>query len=170
MSQSTGAVTTKQARQARIRELLGRRPVRSQLELGGLLTEDGVAVTQTTLSRDLEEIGAVKLRGGDGSLVYAVPGEGGDRAPRTGDETVAPARLARLAEELLVSAVHSANLVVLRTPPGGAQLLASAIDHADMESIIGTVAGDDTVLVICRDPSGGSTVAESLLRLANRRT
>lgn len=169
-TRNVATVATKPARHARIAELLSRRPVRSQAELAELLRADGVVVTQTTLSRDLEELGAVKVRGGDGSLVYAVPGEGGDRTPRIGDSTVAPARLARLAEELVVSAVHSANLVVLRTPPGGAQLLASAIDHAGIESIIGTVAGDDTVLVICRDPRGGETVARSLLALANRRT
>lgn len=166
---------TKAARQARIVELLTRRQVRSQAELVKLLADSGIAVTQATLSRDLEDLGAVKLRGPDGSLVYAVPGEGGERIPRTrmvdvGVYEVVDAKLARLAEELLVSAEHSANLVVLRVPPGGAHLLASAIDHADLPSVIGTVAGDDTVLLVCRDPNGGADVAESLLRLASRRS
>ena len=80
-----------------------------------------------------------------------------------------PDRLARVAADLLVSAEASANLVVLRTPAGGAQLLASAIDHAGWASILGTVAGDDTVLVITRDPAGGDQVAQALLRLAERR-
>ena len=81
-----------------------------------------------------------------------------------------PERLARVAGELLVSAEASANLIVLRTPAGGAQLLASAIDHAGWDTILGTVAGDDTVLVIARDPAGGDGVAQSLLRLAERRS
>ncbi|MGH3320932.1 MAG: arginine repressor [Streptosporangiaceae bacterium] len=165
---------TKAARHSRIADVLSRRQVRSQGELAALLADSGVTVTQTTLSRDLDEIGAVKLRATDGSLVYAVPGEGGERIPRTravppDAADVPDARLARLAEEFLVSAEHSANVVVLRVPPGGAHLLASAIDHADMRSIIGTVAGDDTVLVVCRDPNGGAEVAAYFLGLASRR-
>ncbi|MFB9877335.1 arginine repressor [Planobispora siamensis] len=163
---------TKVARQARIAELLQRRPVRSQPELAKLLAESGVEVTQATLSRDLDELGALKLRAEDGSLVYALPGEGGGRIPlaRLGGGETPAARLGRLAEELLVSAEASANLVIVRTPPGAAQFLASAIDHADWESILGTVAGDDTILVISRDPTGGAVVAEALLRLADRRS
>ncbi|MBG0817013.1 arginine repressor [Planomonospora sp. ID82291] len=164
---------TKVARQARITELLERRTVRSQPELARLLAESGVEVTQATLSRDLDELGALKLRAEDGSLVYALPGEGGGRIPLhrlgTGGESPA-ARLGRLAEELLVAADASANLVIVRTPPGAAQFLASAIDHAGWESILGTVAGDDTILVISRDPMGGTSVAEALLRLADRRS
>ncbi|GGL58127.1 arginine repressor [Planomonospora parontospora] len=163
---------TKVARQARITELLQRRAVRSQPELAKLLAESGVEVTQATLSRDLDELGALKLRAEDGSLVYALPGEGGGRIPphRLGNGGESPvARLGRLAEELLVAADASANLVIVRTPPGAAQLLASAIDHAGWESILGTVAGDDTILVISRDPTGGASVAEALLRLADRR-
>ncbi|MDP9844736.1 arginine repressor [Streptosporangium lutulentum] len=163
---------TKVARQARIADLLGRQPVRSQPELAKLLLESGVEVTQATLSRDLDELGALKLRAEDGSLVYALPGEGGGRIrlTRLGAGESPAARLSRIAEELLVSAEASANLVIVRTPPGAAQFLASAIDHADWESILGTVAGDDTILVISRDPLGGSLVAEGLLRLADRRT
>ncbi|ACZ88804.1 arginine repressor [Streptosporangium roseum] len=162
---------TKVARQARIAELLERQPVRSQPDLARLLLESGVEVTQATLSRDLDELGALKLRAEDGSLVYALPGEGGGRIPlaRLGSGESPAARLGRLAEELLVSAEASANLVIVRTPPGAAQFLASAIDHADWKSILGTVAGDDTILVISRDPMGGDAVAEALLRHADRR-
>ncbi|MEV4248685.1 arginine repressor [Streptosporangium canum] len=162
---------TKVARQARIAELLARQPVRSQPDLAKLLLESGVEVTQATLSRDLDELGALKLRAEDGSLVYALPGEGGGRIPlaRLGSGESPAARLGRLAEELLVSAEASANLVIVRTPPGAAQFLASAIDHADWKSILGTVAGDDTILVISRDPMGGEAVAEALLRHADRR-
>ncbi|MEV7013884.1 arginine repressor [Streptosporangium sp. NPDC051022] len=162
---------TKAARHARIAELLARQPVRSQPELARLLLESGVEVTQATLSRDLDELGALKLRAEDGSLVYALPGEGGGRIPpaRLGGGESPAARLSRIAEELLVSADASANLVILRTPPGAAQFLASAIDHAGWKSILGTVAGDDTILVISRDPMGGEAVAEALLRHADRR-
>jgi transcriptional regulator of arginine metabolism len=162
---------TKAARHARVVELLTRNPVHSQGELAKLLAAEGLEVTQATLSRDLVEIGAVRLRTQDGSLIYAVPGEGGDRIRRAragGDETF-DGRLVRLAQELLVSAEASANLVIARTPPGAAQYLASAIDHAEWQSILGTVAGDDSILVIARDPAGGQAVADALLRLTERR-
>jgi transcriptional regulator of arginine metabolism len=167
---ATGHVPlTKGARQQRIVELLGRHPVRSQTELADLLAQAGVSVTQATLSRDLVELDAVKVRMPSGALVYAVPAEGGDRTPRAGAESVAAeARLARLLGELLVSADSSANMVLLRTPPGAAQFLASAFDRADLGSVLGTVAGDDTVLVISRDPDGGAELARQLLALANR--
>jgi transcriptional regulator of arginine metabolism len=159
--------TSRTARHRRIVELLETRRIRSQPELARLLADDGVAVTQTTLSRDLDELGAVKIRDADGDLVYAVPAEGGDPTPR-----LAPVngegggRLNRLAAELLVSADASANLVVLRTPPGAAQFLASAVDRAGLPDVVGTIAGDDTVLMIARDPDGGAALAERMLGLA----
>jgi transcriptional regulator of arginine metabolism len=82
-----------------------------------------------------------------------------------GDEAAAT-RLARVCGEVLVSADSSANLVVLRTPPGAAQYLASVIDHTVLPAVIGTVAGDDTVLLVTRDPHGGPDVAAAILRLA----
>ena len=232
MSQVSPA--TKAARQAQIASILEQAAVRSQDELADWLAHRGVRVTQTTLSRDLEELGAVRLRGPDGALVYALPGEpggpgsrpgglaesvdagpakagdpagrragvtggagvagGADAAGRAGGAGVAGggtiaggagragaadqpagigaeprARLARAAAELLVSAETSANLVIVRTPAGAAQFLASVIDHASWPSILGTVAGDDTVLVIARDPAGGAELARALLRLAERR-
>jgi transcriptional regulator of arginine metabolism len=159
---------TRAARHARIVDLLGRVRVRSQGELARLLAADGFAVTQTTLSRDLEELAAVKIRDRDGVLVYAVPAEGGDSTPRPAPSELrsGDVRLARLAGEVLVAADASANLVVLRTPPGAAQFLASAIDHAALPELLGTIAGDDTVLLVCRDPAGGSGIAASLLSLA----
>lgn len=154
------------ARHARIVEILSRTSVRSQGELLELLAQDGHEVTQATLSRDLVEIGAVKVRQGK-SLVYAVPGEGGDRTPRPAElDGEIDARLRRLCEDLLVTATASANLVVLRTPPGAANYLASAIDRAGGDDIVGTIAGDDTVLVITTSPSGGEAVADRLLALA----
>jgi arginine repressor len=236
---------TKTARHAQIAAILEHNQVRSQEELAGLLDGCGIHVTQATLSRDLEELGAVRLRRAGGMLVYALPGEPGGPGSRPGGagyredpsgagpeapaaEPGAPGAMTRpatgsgrgiasaqgtgsararstgrgagtgrvrvqgagqiggnataryrpagsfgglphLAGELLVSAEASANLVVLRTPAGGAQLLASAIDHADWPSVLGTVAGDDTVLVITRDPTGGADLAQELLRLAERR-
>lgn len=157
------------ARHQRIADILARTSVRSQGELLALLAQDGHEVTQATLSRDLVELGAVKVRQGK-TLVYAVPGMGGDRTPRAAlDVEEVSARLKRLCEDLLVTAQASANLVVLRTPPGAANYLASAIDHAAesiREDIIGTIAGDDTVLVITAGPDEGAAVAERLLALA----
>jgi transcriptional regulator of arginine metabolism len=210
---------TKSARQAQITGILAQTAVRSQEELVELLAQRGVRVTQATLSRDLDELGAVRLRGPDGALVYALPGEPGGPGSRPGGLGAGPAgpaarphrpgrpavpagvrgglgplarrtqvgqaasgvaaglpdrdppsRLARIAAEFLLSAEASANLVVLRTPAGAAQLVASAVDHAAWPTILGTVAGDDTVLVITRDPAGGPDVARSLLRIAERRT
>jgi transcriptional regulator of arginine metabolism len=165
--------TTKAARHARIASILASIPVHSQDELASALAQAGVQVTQATLSRDLEELGAVRLRGADGGLVYVLPRPadlpGGNPAPGPGGTPEATGRLARIAAELLTSAEASANLVVLRTPAGAAQFFASALDHANWASILGTVAGDDTVLVITRDPAGGAGVATQLLRLAERR-
>lgn len=161
------APPTKAARHALIARLLARRPVRSQAELAAALAAEGVTVTQATLSRDLVELRAVRMRAADGTLAYAVPGEGGDRTPHLADsaEQLA-ARLARLCAELLVTAEASGNLVVLRTPPGAAQFLASAIDHSVLPGVMGTIAGDDTVLVISNEPDGGQVVAQRFLDLA----
>ena len=158
---------TKAARQQLIVDLLGKEAVRSQGELVELLTSHGVHSTPSTVSRDLVELDAVRVRHADGTLVYAVPGEGGDRTPRAAEDGVASqGRLQRLARELVVSADASANLVVLRTPPGAAQYLASAIDHAAQSEILGTIAGDDTVMLICRDPLGGAGIAARFTNLA----
>ena len=157
---------TKAARHRRIVDVLSCHAVRSQSVLADLLESEGLTVTQATLSRDLDELGAVKLRGEHGHLVYALPGEGGDPTPRPLPGEGAESRLARLTEELVVGVEHSANIVVLRTPPGAAQFLASAIDHTALPEVIGTVAGDDTVLLVTRDPSGGADVAARVLHLA----
>jgi transcriptional regulator of arginine metabolism len=159
---------TKAARQQLIADLLGKESVRSQGELVDLLTAHGVHSTPSTVSRDLVELDAVRVRHPDGALVYAVPAEGGDRTPRAAEDSAAAhARLQRLIRELVVSAVASANLVVLRTPPGAAQFLASAIDHTAQPELLGTIAGDDTVLLICRDPLGGPGIAQRFTRLAD---
>jgi transcriptional regulator of arginine metabolism len=200
------APATKAARQARIVAILSREQVHSQEQLASLLGQyASMHVTQATLSRDLDELGVVRLRAADGALVYALPGDPGGhgspagssfdypergrpasdapvsrepepeatgRQPTGTQETGAAAsttRLVRYLKELLTSAEASANLVVLRTPAGAAQFLASAIDHAAWPAILGTVAGDDTVLVIARDPVGGDALAADFLNLADRR-
>ncbi|WP_081744915.1 arginine repressor [Arthrobacter sp. H14] len=164
---STGRPATKTARQGRITALLTSRPVRSQAELAALLADDGVMVTQATLSRDLVELGAVRVRSPAGGLVYAVPSDGVDRTLQSAlDQEVLDARLGKLCEDVLVTAEASANLVVLRTPPGAAQYLASAIDHSTMPAIMGTIAGDDTILLVCRDAGAGDAVAKRFLDLA----
>ncbi len=155
------APTTKTARHAKIRELITRSSIRSQAELAEKLAEEGVAVTQGTLSRDLVEIGAARVRGAEGALIYAVPSDGPDRELQADQaEATTTARLVALCRDLLVSAEASANLVILRTPPGAAQFLASAVDHAGLREVLGTIAGDDTIMLVTADPAGGEAVAE----------
>lgn len=161
--------TSKAARHARIVAVLADHEVRSQAELATLLDDAGVHVTQATLSRDLDELGAVKLRAPDGGLpVYVVPEDGSPLTARSASDAP-PQRLARLVGELLISAEASANLVVLRTPPGAAHFLASALDRAGLPEILGTIAGDDTILVITRQVSGGQPLAEWFRDLAHPR-
>jgi transcriptional regulator of arginine metabolism len=151
---------TRVARQARIIELITTRAVRSQAELAALLANEGVEVTHATLSRDLDELGAVKLRGPDGGApTYALPEDG--HPMRVGGSS----RLAKLMTELLVSAESSGNLVVLRTPPGAAQFLASALDRSALRDVIGTIAGDDTVLVVAAEGVSGAALALRLKAL-----
>jgi transcriptional regulator of arginine metabolism len=149
----TGPVT-RAGRHARIVELIREKAVRSQTELAELLAGEGVQVTQATLSRDLEELNAVKVGG-----AYLIP-EDGTRPLREAEN--APARLLRLLRELLTGVDASGNIAVLRTPPGAAQFLASALDRSGLTDIVGTIAGDDTILVVARDVTGGKALADKL--------
>jgi transcriptional regulator of arginine metabolism len=154
---------TRAGRQARIVELVTHRVVHSQMELAVLLAGEGIEVTQATLSRDLDELGAVKLRGVDsGAPVYVIPEDGSPVRAVAGGT----ARLARVLAELLVSAEASANLAVLRTPPGAAHFVASALDRAALADVVGTVAGDDTILGVARDPLTGDHLAQRIQALA----
>jgi len=145
---------SKTARHARIGALIRDHRVRSQTELADLLAADGFPTTQATLSRDLDELGAIKLRGTDGTApAYVIPDEG--QPPMRAAEQ-APERLRRLLRELLTGADASGHLVVLRTPPGAAQFLASALDRSGLPAVVGTIAGDDTILVVARDAGPGS--------------
>jgi transcriptional regulator of arginine metabolism len=155
--------STRAGRQARIIELVTHRAVHSQTELAALLAGDGIEVTQATLSRDLDELGAVKLRGVTGGApVYVIPEDG---SPVRG-VAAGTARLTRALSELLVSADSSSNLVVLRTPPGAAHFLASALDRAALREVVGTLAGDDTILVVAREPLTGQDLAGRIMALA----
>ena len=149
----------KPQRQHRIARLLEEQVISSQVQLVELLGDEWPALTQATVSRDLEELGAVKVRIPGGQMAYAIPELAKDRlAP----EDVLKKALA----EFLVEAAHSANLAVLRTPPGSAHVVASALDRAGLPEVLGTVAGDDTVLVVCPPPDGGKKMSARLAKLA----
>lgn len=159
---SARLAATRAGRLARIVEVLAQRQVRSQVELRQLLADEGIEVTQATLSRDLDELGAVKLRAADGGVgVYVVPEDGSPVRGIAGGTD----RLSRLLADLLVSTDSSGNLAVLRTPPGAAQYLASALDRASLPDIVGTIAGDDTVFVLAREPLTGAQLSERIERL-----
>ncbi|WP_197505904.1 MULTISPECIES: arginine repressor [Mycobacterium] len=166
-SRAVTSAATRAGRQARIVAILSSRSVHSQTELAALLAEEGIEVTQATLSRDLEELGAVKLRGADGGVgVYIVPEDGSPvRGVSGGTE-----RMSRLLAELLVSTDSSGNLAILRTPPGAAHYLASAMDRAALPFVVGTVAGDDTILVVAREPMTGAELATKLESIRQKET
>lgn len=161
---------TKAARQQLIVELLSNQTVHSQTEFVDLLEARGVTATASTVSRDLDDLDAVRVRNADGSLVYALPVQGADGEPQhtRGTPAQAQTKLARVLRELLVSVEASANLVVLHTPPGAAQFLASALDQANLAEVLGTIAGDDTILMIARDPAGGEALANDLSQRARK--
>ncbi len=154
-----GGAVSKVARQGRIRSLLEEQAVASQSQLAELLAADGITATQATVSRDLEELGAIKVRVAGGATVYAVP-----ELPA---EQVAPSdHLRRVLGDWLVEVASSANLVILRTPPGSAHVVASALDRSGLPEMIGTVAGDDTILVVAAEDVGGQALATQLRELA----
>ena len=149
----------KTQRHHRIAALLERHADGSQAQLVDLLSAEGVVATQATVSRDLEELGAVKVRVPGGEAVYAIP-----ELPR--DQLAPRDHLERVLGDWVVEVAHSANVVVLRTPPGSAHVVGSALDRAGLEDVIGTVAGDDTVLVVASERTGGAKVAKRLSSLA----
>jgi len=154
---------TKTQRQHRVSQLLEKEAVTSQAELVRLLAQQGVEATQVTASRDLEELGAVKVRKPGGALVYALPEGSRDR--------LAPdVHLRRVLGEWVADLASSGNLVIVRTPPGCAHVVASALDRAGLPEVVGTVAGDDTVLVIAAERVKGATLARKLARMAGQPT
>lgn len=143
----------KERRQRAILTLVSTRPIRSQEELAELLEAQGFETTQATISRDIRELGLAKMPFKDGAphqFKYVLPSP----------ETAFSSRLHRLVSELVISVNASVNLIVLRTPPGSAMLLAAAIDEARWPEIIGTIGGDDTILVIVADPASTPVVVQ----------
>lgn len=157
------APATKAARQARLTALIEQHVVESQAQLLELLAGDGMVVAQATLSRDLEEIGAHKARVEGAHPRYVVTQDGMPR-PVTGEKP--SARLGRMLAELLTGVDVAENLVVLRTPPGAASFLASAVDRAGLADVVGTIAGDDTILVIVRSTARARPFAEQIRSLS----
>lgn len=149
----------KPQRQHRISRLLTEHAVVSQTYLVELLAEEGIAATQATVSRDLDEMGAVKVRVPGGDTVYAIP-------ELPSEQHVPEAHLRRVFGEWVVDVAESGNLVVLRTPPGSAHVVASALDRTGLPGVIGTVAGDDTLLVVVAEEIGGKKMATQLRELA----
>ena len=150
---------SKTQRQHRITRLLESHAVTSQGQLVELLSAEGLEATQTTVSRDLEELGALKVRVPGGETVYALP--------ELPVRQVAPEdHLRRVLGEWVAEVAHSGNLVVLRTPPGSAHVVGSALDRSGFPGVVGTVAGDDTVLVVAAEEVGGAGLAGRLTEVA----
>ena len=135
------SVSSKNARQAAVLDVIQTRRVTSQDQLRKLLEKAGFAVTQATVSRDIRELRLVKVPGAEGVGHYTLPEEWESTPP-----------LQNLLPSLYASAVGTGNLLVVRTMTGGAQPVALAIDWEDWPEVLGTIAGDDTILVICREP------------------
>jgi len=154
-----GAKLGKVQRQHLVAKLIEQHVVHNQMELVDLLATEGVVATQATVSRDLDDLGAIKVRVPGGESAYAIP-----ELPK---EQVAPEdHLRRVFGDWVVEVAHSGNLVVLRTPPGSAHVVGSALDRASLADVIGTVAGDDTVLVIVNEEVGGAVMGARLGDLA----
>lgn len=151
-------MTTKEVRQRQLRQLLATHDLRSQTEVRDALAAEGIAAHQATVSRDLDELGAAKVRGADGSLIYRLSPDPGPSAARQ--------RLDDTLRQFVTRISASANLAVLRTPPACANPVASAIDLAELPGVLATVSGDDTVLVVAEDGLEGRAVAEALARRA----
>jgi transcriptional regulator of arginine metabolism len=152
-------MSSKVQRQQAIAKLIAKHAVTNQPQLVDLLAEDGITATQATVSRDLEDLGAVKVRVPGGDTVYAIP----EYEP----QRIAPEdQLRRVMGEWVAEVRHSGNLVVLRTPPGCAHVVASALDRSGLDGILGTVAGDDTLLVVAEEGMGGVVMRDRLRELA----
>jgi len=149
----------KAQRQHLIGKLIERNSVQSHPQLVELLAAEGCLATQATVSRDLADLGAIKVRVAGGESAYAIP-----EMPA---HQVAPEdHLRRVFGDWVVEVAYSANLVVLRTPPGSAHVVGSALDRAGLPDILGTVAGDDTLIVVVSESAGGAAVADAMTDLA----
>ncbi|MEQ8839735.1 MAG: arginine repressor [Acidimicrobiales bacterium] len=150
---------SKARRQHRIGLLLAGQAVTSQTQLVDLLVAEDIVATQATVSRDLDELGAIKVRVPGGETVYAIPEHPVDR--------IAPEdHLRRVMGDWVADVGVSGNIVMLRTPPGSAHVVASALDRAGIDDILGTVAGDDTLMVIAAESISGAELADRIRDLA----
>ncbi len=148
-------------RQQAITRIVAQADIANQSQLIELLAGEGIAATQATVSRDLEDLGAVKVRAPGGATVYAVPELAPDR--------LAPIdQLRRVMGEWVADISWSGNLVVVRTPPGCAHVVGSALDRSGLVGLLGTVAGDDTLLCVAAEDTTGPELARSLAELAGR--
>jgi len=145
-----------------VRRMIDAVPIQSQGELVDLLRQDGYYVTQATVSRDLDAIGAVKVRTENGGLRYEVPT--GLTAP--GESA---GEMARIIDEFVTDVQVSLNLLVIRTRPGAAHVVAGAVDRAQLEGVLGTVAGDDTLLIVASEEQGGRGLLAELERIGVQR-
>ena len=150
---------TKTQRQHRINELIEREVISTAAQLVTRLQAEGITATQATVTRDLQELGTIKVRDEHGSRRIVVAS-----SPKMSSPPLD--HLRRMMGEWVVSVDSSANLVVLRTPPGCAHVVASALDRSALEGVLGSVAGDDTLLVIASDEHGGAAMAASFRELA----
>lgn len=153
------AAHTMQARRARIAAILAAESIGSQDQLRSRLAREDIVVTQATLSRDLDAIGAARGIDANGQSKYVVR----DGGRLDGDNV-----LTRVVSDFLLEADAAQNIAVLRTPPGGAHYLAGALDRSTETGVVGTVAGDDTVIVIMRDTKAATALCRDLLARANR--
>jgi transcriptional regulator of arginine metabolism len=150
---------SKPQRQHLVAKLLQQHAVTSQEQLVDLLAGEGVVATQATVSRDLVDLGAIKIRAAGGESIYAVP-----ELPK--EQRAPEDHLRRVFGEWVVEVATSANLVVLRTPPGSAHVVGSALDRANVPGVLGTVAGDDTLVVVVAEGRGGTAAVRRLRELA----
>ncbi len=162
---SVEVLLTRAARHDAIRNVLGTQQITSQEELRKALAAQGFDTVQATLSRDLSELRAVKVRDPEGQSTYQIVDDDG-RSPSAIEPSAA--RLARWCQELLVGADCAQNILVLRTPAGAANMLGAAVDSARLEHVVGTVAGDDTIFTVCRDAASAVALRQELLELAGR--
>ncbi|MDJ0923566.1 MAG: arginine repressor [Acidimicrobiia bacterium] len=149
------------SRRRLIRKLLGEGTIASQGQLVDLLEAEGLPVTQATVSRDLDALGATKVRSAEGAVHYTIAGE-------PAALTEAESWLRRSINEFVEEIAVSDNVVVLHTPPGAAHLVAGAIDGANLDGVLGTVAGDDTLMVVAAPQRGGAAVAAKIEQIGAR--
>ena len=153
------------ARRARIAAVVAEQPIASQEELGRVLADEGIQVTQATLSRDLDALGAVKMTTPEGVTRYSVAGqqEWDTSLPAQGS-----AQIAHIVAETLLRAEAAQNIAVLHTPPGAAQYLAGHVDRSGLFDAVGTVAGDDTIIIVMRSHEEAQQLCETLLHMSEK--